>query len=125
MHAFPQAAALAAALIAAPAMAQSASDARFGTTTLDVAGHGEAHMKPDMARITLGVSMTAASAADASQQNAAAMTRVIAALKAGGIADADIQTSGLSLGAQYAYATGQPPRLTGYAGLRQQRHRDG
>jgi uncharacterized protein YggE len=114
MNMTPLAAALAAALIAAPAMAQALPDARFATTTLDVSGHGEAHVKPDMARISLGVTDTAPTAADASQQNAAAMTRVVAALKAGGIADADIQTSGLSLSAQYAYATGQAPRLTGY-----------
>jgi hypothetical protein len=43
------------------------------------------------------------------------MTRVIDALKKLGIADADIQTNGLSLQPVYDYSTNtNPPRLTGY-----------
>jgi uncharacterized protein YggE len=43
------------------------------------------------------------------------MTDVIAALKALGIADRDIQTTTLSLGPVYDYSTNtNPPRLTGY-----------
>src|SRR5665213_1837571 len=44
-----------------------------------------------------------------------AMTRVIAALKALGIADKDIQTSNVSLQPTYDYSTNaNPPRITGY-----------
>ena len=42
------------------------------------------------------------------------MNQVIAALKKGGIADRDIQTSGLNLNPQYVYQENLPPKLTGY-----------
>jgi uncharacterized protein len=48
------------------------------------------------------------------RDNAGKTTAVIAALKRAGIADRDIQTSGLSLNPQYRYQDNQPPRLTGY-----------
>jgi hypothetical protein len=109
--------ALAAAALSAaatPALAQVAADARFGTTTLDITGHGEARVPPDQATIVLGVASQAPSAVAAMQANAADMTKVVAALRAGGIPAADIQTSMLQVSPQYAYVQGQPPRLTGY-----------
>jgi uncharacterized protein len=105
--------ALAAALIAQTAGAQT-SDARFAATTLGLSGHGEARLPPDMATIDLGVGVTAPSAAEAMAQNAAAMTRVIAAVRAKGVAERDIATSTLSLAPQYAYPQGQAQQLTGY-----------
>ena len=51
--------------------------------------------------------------------NARRMNQVLAALKSAGIAAKDIQTSTLNLTAQYAYAQGQPPRLTGYQAANQ------
>jgi hypothetical protein len=101
--------------LAAPAAAQTASAARFATTTLDVSGHGEARLPPDMATIVLGVEAEGAGAAAAMQANAAAMTRVIAALRADGVAPTDMQTSTLSLSPRYADVSGAPPKLTGYA----------
>jgi len=47
------------------------------------------------------------------------MERVIAALKAAGIADRDIQTSSISLGAEYRYPENQSPQLTGYTASNQ------
>jgi hypothetical protein len=47
-------------------------------------------------------------------QNAEKMNRVVAALKSAGVPDRAVQTSQLSLTPQYAYAEGQPPRLSGY-----------
>ena len=104
---------LAAALVAQAAAAQT-SDARFAATTLDLSGHGEARLPPDMATIDLGVGVSAPTAAEAMAQNAAAMTRVIAAVRAKGVAERDIATSTLSLAAQYAYPQGQAAQLTGY-----------
>jgi uncharacterized protein YggE len=115
--------ALAAAFAAQAALADPTSDARFAATTLDLTGHGEAHAPPDMASIDLGVTTNAPTAAEAMAQNAAAMTKVIAAVRAKGVADRDIATSTLSLSPQYAYphalspsadTQGQAPRLTGY-----------
>ncbi|MBV9997319.1 MAG: SIMPL domain-containing protein [Caulobacteraceae bacterium] len=88
--------------------------ARFAATTLDLSAYGEVSAPPDMATITLGVTDQAPDAAQALADNAAAMNRVVAALRARGIAPADIQTSQLGLSPQYAYEQGQAPRLTGY-----------
>jgi uncharacterized protein len=106
--------ALVAAAAAHTALADPTSDGRFAATTLDLTGHGEAHAPPDMASIDLGVTITAPTAAGAMAENAAAMTKVIAALRAKGVADKDIATSTLGLAPQYAYPEGQPQQLTGY-----------
>src|SRR5215217_8366920 len=66
------------------------------------------------ATITLGVTTEAPTAAEAMRLNAAKMSQVIAALKKGGIADRDLQTSGLNLNPQYVYQENLPPRLNGY-----------
>ena len=57
---------------------------------------------PDVARVYLGVTFTKPTVKEARNAAAAAMTDVIAAIKGLGIADADIQTTGLSLSARYA-----------------------
>ena len=104
----------------AAALAQPAPDgapgpgAMFRTTTLSLSAYGEVKAAPDMASISLGVQTLAPTAAEAMSQNAAQMGRIIATLKRSGVADKDIQTSGLNLNAQYAYEQNQPPRLTGY-----------
>ena len=112
------AAALFAAAASAPAaLAQAAPPAAetlFRATTLNLGAYGETRVAPDMATITLGVMVEAPSAQAAMQQNAARMNQVIAALKKAGIAERDIQTSGLNLNPQYAYEQNTPPKLVGY-----------
>ena len=95
------------------------ADTRFGATTLDISATGEVHAQPDMATINLGVTTQAASAAQALSDNAAAMAKVIATLRAAGIAERDIQTSSLNVSPQYVYEQNQPPRLTGYQAVNQ------
>jgi hypothetical protein len=102
-----------AALAQAPAPATTA-DSLFHATTLNLAAHGETRVTPDMATINLGVTTEGKTAAAALSANATRMTAVIAALKAGGIAEKDIQTSNLNLAPQYRYVENQPPQLTGY-----------
>jgi len=58
---------------------------------------------PDRVSIGAGVTTNAPTATAAMRQNAADMTRLIARIKALGIAEKDIQTTGISLGAQYDY----------------------
>jgi hypothetical protein len=99
---------------AEPHAAPTVADSRFQATTLNLSAYGESHIAPDMATISLGVTSTAATAAQAMAANATQMTQVVAALKKAGIAAKDIQTSGLNLNAQYAYEQNQPPKLTGY-----------
>jgi hypothetical protein len=107
--------ALAAQVVAAQAAsAQVTSDGRFAATTLDLTGHGEARLPPDLATIDLGVTSTAASAGEAMAQNAAAMTKVVAAVRAKGVEPREIVTSTLGLSPQYAYPQGQAAQLTGY-----------
>ena len=105
--------ALAAAVAAPGAHAQSA-DPAFATTTLNLSAYGEARIAPDMATISLGVETTDPTAAGAMRANAERMARVVGALKAAGIADRDLQTSTLSLSPQYVYEQNRPHRLTGY-----------
>jgi uncharacterized protein YggE len=111
--------ALAAALMllaaCAPALAQGAdSDAAFRATTLTLAASGEVKATPDTASITLGVNTQAIGAAEAMRANAARMSALLAALRAQGLAERDIQTSNISLNAQYVYAQNEPPKLSGY-----------
>ena len=110
----PPLVALAALCIALPATAQDQGGARFAATTLDVTGHGESRVPPDKATIVLGVENQAPTAAQAIQDNAAQMAKVMGALRAAGVEARDLQTSTLSVAPQYAYAQGAAPRLTGY-----------
>jgi uncharacterized protein YggE len=59
--------------------------------------------RPDIATVYAGVSTRAQTAVAAMQQNAQKMTAVIARIKALGVAEDDIQTSGINLSAQYDY----------------------
>lgn len=92
----------------------SAADTIFRATTINLSAYGEVRQRPDQATISLGVTTEAPTAAEAMRLNAVKMNQVIAALKKGGIADRDIQTSGLSLNPQYVYVENQAPRLSGY-----------
>ncbi len=104
---------------AAPTAASAQADARFAATTLNLSAEGEVKAQPDMATLTLGVTTTAPTAAEALGDNAAQMTKVVAALKATGLAAADIQTNEISLSPQYVYEQNQPPKLTGYQAANQ------
>jgi hypothetical protein len=101
-------------IAAAPNAVWAQADARFAATTLDVTAEGEMKLPPDMATLSLGVTTTAPTAAEAFTANAAQMAKVMSALKASGLAPADIQTNEISLAPQYVYEQNQPPRLTGY-----------
>lgn len=116
-----RAAALGALIVAGSAgatLAQTApaatADTMFRATTLSLSAYGEVSRRPDMATISTGVQTEAPTAAEALRLNAVRMNQVIAALKKGGIADRDIQTSGLNLSPQYVYQENLPPKLTGY-----------
>jgi uncharacterized protein len=99
--------------------APPAAESMFRATTLNLAAYGETRIAPDMATISLGVMTEAPTAQAAMQQNAQQMAGVFAALKRAGIAERDIQTSGLNLTAQYDYQPNQPARLRGYQAVNQ------
>jgi len=83
-------------------------------TRLDISASGETSRVPDVAIISAGVVTRSQTAGGAIGENAARMERVIAALKAAGVAERDIQTSSISLNPEYRYVENQPPRLVGY-----------
>ncbi len=105
---FPLAAGLLLAL-PQPVLAQLAAP-----TELLVSARGSVARPPDLAQISGGVVSTAPTAAGAMAANASSMAAVIAAVRKAGVAERDIQTSGLSLQPQYRYANNQPRVLTGY-----------
>lgn len=83
-------------------------------TLLSISSQAEAKRAPDIATLSAGVVTQAADANAAMRTNATEMTKVVAAIRAAGIADKDIQTSGVNLNPQYRYAENQPPAITGY-----------
>jgi uncharacterized protein YggE len=92
--------------------AAPASAADPATHTITVAGSGKVTVVPDVARVSLGVTITTPTVKAARAAAANAMTNIIAAVKAQGVADADIQTVGLNLYPQYA--NGSSTRIAGY-----------
>jgi uncharacterized protein YggE len=83
-------------------------------TVLDINAEGRTSRVPDLATIRAGVVSQADTAAAAMADNAARMSRVLAALKRAGVAQRDIATSTVSLNPQYRYTDGQPPAILGY-----------
>ena len=80
--------------------------------TITVSGSGTITVVPDVARIYLGVTVTKPTVKAARQAGAQAMTDIIAAVKSLGIAEADIQTTNVSLNPQYG--SGSAPKVVGY-----------
>ena len=85
--------------VAQPHFGRSATTTPAGKT-ITVTGNGTVTSVPDRADVGFSVDTRAKTAAGALAQNADDTTRVIAALKAAGVADADIQTTQVSLSPQ-------------------------
>src|SRR5262249_55523390 len=102
---------VAAALLAAPALADDAFP-----PAISVSGEARVSVAPDLAHIDAGVASDAKTAKEASDANNAAMGKVLLALKTAGIAEGDYQTSRLSLQPQYAppIRTGGTPPVVGF-----------
>jgi uncharacterized protein YggE len=94
-----------------PAAGAPATAADPDTHTIAVSASGKVTVVPDIARVSLGVTTTSATVKAARATAAAKMTNVINAVKALGIAEADIQTVGLNLYPQYANGSN---RIRGY-----------
>lgn len=103
-------------MLATPALAEQTPLVAPGDTLLTLSAEGKSARTPDIAGFSAGITTLGRTASAAMAANAAAMTRVIAALKAAGIADRDVQTSDLSLNPIFDNApnTGDRPRITGY-----------
>lgn len=85
---------------------------------VSVSGEGEATVSPDIALLSLSVMREAATAREALSANNDAMAAVIAAMKADGVADRDLQTASIQIQPRYTYTNNadgtQKSELTGY-----------
>ncbi|MBI3701537.1 MAG: SIMPL domain-containing protein [Afipia sp.] len=101
-------AALVAALVASPALAQ------VPPTSISVTGEAAISAIPDLAQIDGGVTNDAKTAREASEANNKAMGVILLALKSAGIPEKDFQTSQLSLQPQYALNKSGLSPITGF-----------
>lgn len=87
---------------------------------ISVSGEGTASVAPDMALVSLSVTRIAETAEAALAQNNEAVRAVLDALKAGGVAEKDIQTGDFSIFPRYSDRqpnsenNNQQPVITGY-----------
>jgi uncharacterized protein YggE len=78
--------------------------------SITVNGEGAVKVKPDTASLSVGAQATAPTATEASAQANASAAALIAAVKAAGVSENDIATSGVSVYPQYS----QTSTITGY-----------
>ena len=89
---------LAATLAAALALTAPRAWAEDRTpATLTVTGEGMTEVAPDLATLSIGVTTTGETAAEALAANSAALDAVLQRLKAAGVEDRDLQTANLSV----------------------------
>lgn len=85
------------------------------TGTITVTGNATVNVVPDMATLTLGVTTTGDTAAQAMAANNEAVSAVIARLIAAKVADRDMQTSSLSINPNWvSNAAGTGQEVKGY-----------
>ena len=83
---------------AVQAQTPAPSDVKYDAAhTITVVGQGSVKVVPDIAQISIGVETTANSVADGATENQGKMKAILAALKAVGIPDKDIQTTNYSI----------------------------
>ncbi len=77
-------------------------------------GEGSVSVQPDLAKVNIGVVTIAATAQDASTQNAAKVAAVLGQLRQVLGVAGDIRTISYSVNANYTYPNGAPPVLVNY-----------
>jgi hypothetical protein len=100
--------------ITAPAALAASSTAGANSTSagITVTGTGTVSGTPDTLRLSMSVSVTQPSVSAALDAANAAASRIQGSLRQHGVADKDLQTSGLSI--QPQYAGGNKPVINGY-----------
>lgn len=102
--------ALAVMLVTFPVAGRAADPAQITVT-----GEGHVEARPDMATVTLGVVTQGGTAAEAMAGNSIKLAAVLEQLRGSGIEERDIQTSGLSLNANWTQTEADPtPKIAGY-----------
>lgn len=83
--------------------------------TITVTGAGRVSIRPDLADLRLGVTITEPTVDAARSASAKVLSAVLATLKGLGITEPDLRTSIVSVNPQYDYSReSAPPRLVGY-----------
>jgi uncharacterized protein YggE len=93
---------LVATALASPAAAAEIQIAATGPV-VELTVNESVEAEPDIATVSAGVTTEARTAVEAMRTNAQAMTAVVDRIKQLGVAERDIQTSGINLGARYDY----------------------
>jgi len=119
MHSFIRDAALGVAPFLALSLAALPLTAQSGIPgppppSISTGGVGEASVVPDRAMLNVAVESQGQTAAAAGAENAKLQAHVIDAVKAAGVAAAQIRTSGYNVYPEYAQSSGKAPRVTGY-----------
>jgi uncharacterized protein len=91
-----------------PGTRTAAFTSATGSGRITVTGTGTVNGTPNQLILSMGVQVSAATVSSALQQSSQAAARVTAALRAAGVASADIQTAGLSIQPDYR-ANSQAP----------------
>ena len=96
---------VAAAALGVPAIAAAAPQIDIAATgpVVELNVFESVEVAPDLVTIGAGVTTDALTATEALRQNSAEMQKVIARIKASGVAEKDIQTTGINLNARYDY----------------------
>lgn len=81
---------------------------------LAVTGTGKVRVAPDIAVVHAGFTVIGADVRVVQGGASRKMTALVTAVKAAGVAAADIQTAEFAINPQYRYDEKQPPRITGY-----------
>jgi uncharacterized protein len=104
----------------APALATAQVPAEEAPRTVHVNAQASVQRTPDRATVQLAVETIAETARDATTRNAAAMDRVLAALRQLGIPDARIQTTRIALQPRYDQRRDLPePAIVAYQAVNQ------
>jgi len=82
--------------------------------TIVVSGTGRVAVDPDIAELRLGVAVNSPSVEAARSAAAEAMTAILSAVAAAGVAKRDVRTTLLSVQPRYDYREGKAPTLVGY-----------
>ena len=105
---------LAGAAIAGGGKTSSASPSQGRQEGITVQGQGQSDGTPDVMRLNLSVDVTRSTIQGALDASNSAVTKVMSALRQKGVAQKDIQTTGLSIDRVYTYPKNAAPRLRGY-----------
>ena len=101
-------------IVIACAMNSFAQTPPVAWESVSVSGTGRSSVTPDRFSFNVGVQTVGNTVDDAVSQNNKRVAAVLAALKAAGAQEKDIQTSNFNIYPQQNYQEGKPPQILGY-----------